>query len=272
MTPTPEAGPPARVPLLGVPLALTDYAGAVAYLLSWARRRDGARLVAAANTHVLSLARRDASFRAALDGFDLIVPDGMPLVWCLNRFARAGLTDRVYGPELTLRLLAASQGQEFRHYFLGGSDAVRERLLTVLGERFPALQVVGSHSPPFGTWDDAIHADLVGRIWAARPDFVWVGLGCPKQERLLAAWQPRLPPAVYLAVGAAFPLISGEVRQAPPGLQRLGLEWAFRLGRPPRRLGRRYLVHNTLFLWYVLQERWGSAAKRTTRVAPASRR
>jgi N-acetylglucosaminyldiphosphoundecaprenol N-acetyl-beta-D-mannosaminyltransferase len=244
---------PRVAPVLRLPVAVTDYASAVRLLLAWAKARAQPRLVAAANTHLVTTARCDPKFDAAIRQFDLIVPDGMPLIWYLNLFEDASLVDRVYGPTLMLCCLEAAPGP-FQHFFLGGSPELRQRLEHEVQRRFPRLQIVHGYSPPFGSWDESEDAAILAAILAARPQFVWVGLGCPKQELLLARLRDRLPPAVYLAVGAAFPLISGAVRQASPQLQKLGLEWAFRLSMEPRRLWKRYLVNNWLFLWFCAFE------------------
>ena len=244
---------PRVAPVLRLPVAIIDYASAVGLLLAWAKARAQPRLVAAANTHLVTTARCDPKFDAAIRQFDLIVPDGMPLVWSLNLLEGAALIDRVYGPTLMLRCLEAAP-DPYQHFFLGGSPELRQRLEHELQNRFPRLQIVQGYSPPFGSWDESEDTAMLSAILAAKPQFVWVGLGCPKQELFLARLRDRLPPAVYLAVGAAFPLISGAVRQAPPQLQKLGLEWAFRLSMEPRRLWKRYLINNLLFLCFSAHE------------------
>ena len=244
---------PRVAPVLRLPVAIVDYASAVGLLLAWAKARAQPRLVAAANTHLVTTARCDPKFDAAIRQFDLIVPDGMPLVWYLNLLEGAALIDRVYGPTLMLRCLEAAP-DPYQHFFLGGSPELRQRLEHEVQRRFPRLQIVHGYSPPFGSWDESEDIAILSAILAAKPQFVWVGLGCPKQELFLARLRDRLPPAVYLAVGAAFPLISGAVRQAPPQLQKLGLEWAFRLSMEPRRLWKRYLINNLLFLCFSAHE------------------
>jgi N-acetylglucosaminyldiphosphoundecaprenol N-acetyl-beta-D-mannosaminyltransferase len=241
------------VPVLGTPVAMTRHDDAVQLILQCAGNADRPYLVAAANTHLITLASRNGNYASTLEKFDFIVPDGMPLIWYLNFFEKADLSDRVYGPELMTRCLAAS-GSEQRHFFLGASDAMRERLQEVLKQRFPALTIVGGYSPPFGDWDDAEDAKICRAIRESEAQLVWVGLGCPRQEEFLARMKDRLPWGVYLAVGAAFPLISDAVPQAPKFLQKRGLEWAFGLSAGPRRLWRRHLVHNSLFVWGVLRE------------------
>ena len=245
------------VSVLDLLLAVTDYDGAVAQALAWAAAGAVPRAIAAANTHVVTLARRDARFREAMSRFDLCLPDGMPLVWVINRETHGALDDRVYGPTFMLRCLAASQGPAWSHFLLGGSEelllALREKLIA----RFPALRIAGTYAPPFGEWSPEENESILARLRAASVQFVWVGLGCPKQEYWIAHHKPNLPPAIYIAVGAAFAFHAGRVRQAPSWMQRAGLEWLFRLLAEPRRLGRRYLVFNSLFLFYLLRERIG---------------
>ncbi len=239
--------------MLGLPIAVCNYSEAVALLSAWAQNSSAAHLVAAANTHLVTTARGDKQFAAAMEKFDLVVPDGMPLVWYLNRLFNAGLKDRVYGPDLMRHSLAASDPTD-RHFLLGGTEEDRQRLEQVLRDKYPRARVLGSYSPPFGKWPFGEDEKIIGLLRDMGPNFVWVGLGCPKQELLLARLKDALPPAVYVAVGAAFSLISGTVKQAPPSWQRLGLEWAFRLLIEPRRLWRRYLVNNTLFVFYTALE------------------
>jgi N-acetylglucosaminyldiphosphoundecaprenol N-acetyl-beta-D-mannosaminyltransferase len=250
---SPEKGGFVQRPVLGLPVAICNYAEAVALLKGWARHSTAPRLVAAANTHLVTTSRRSAQFTVAMKQFDLIVPDGMPLVWYLNGLHHAGLSDRVYGPDLMRRCLAGSE-QSDRHFFLGGTGKERQRLEEMCRHKYPAVRIVGSYSPPFGDWAPDEDQKIIRLLGVAQPNFVWVGLGCPKQELLLARLKCALPPSVYLAVGAAFPLLAGTVKQAPPALQRLGLEWTFRLLMEPRRLWRRYLVNNTLFLFYTALE------------------
>ena len=238
-------------PVLGNHLAVTDYTGAVTLVRSWAAERKRAHLVAAANTHVVTLARHDPGFQAALKKFDLLLPDGMPLVWCMNRFGKAGMKDRVYGPTFMLHCLAATQG-EFSHFLLGGSQELLETLQQKLREKFPRLQIAGAYSPPFGQWPAGEDERIIGRIAESGAAVVWVGLGCPKQELWLARNRERLPAGVYPAVGAAFAFHAGMVKQAPMWMQSAGLEWVFRLLAEPGRLWKRYFVYNSLFLLYLL--------------------
>jgi len=248
-----------NVSVIGLPVAATDYAGAVDWILEKAAPRQRAWAVEAANTHVASLARHDPEFGAAMAEFDLICPDGMPLVWSLNRVLPPDrrLADRVYGPALMLETLRATEGRcaEFSHFFLGGGDATLARLRKRFADELPGTRIAGAYSPPFGEWPEGEFERIRRLIEDSGANLVWVGLGCPKQEHWIARNKERLPSAVYFGIGAAFAFHAGEVAQAPPILQRHGLEWAYRIFREPRRLFRRYFTHNSLFLWYSLRDK-----------------
>ena len=249
--------------VIGLPLACTDYAGAVEWILAKAAVTDSACAVEAANTHVAALARSDAGFGEAMSRFDLIVPDGMPLVWSLNAQLppEERLTDRVYGPTLMLETLKATAGKaEFRHFLLGGKESTLEKLQSSFADRFPGVAIAGAYSPPFGEWPEDEFQKICGMIRESGANLIWVGLGCPKQERWIARHKDRLPAGVYFGIGAAFAFHAGEVSQAPALLQKCGLEWAYRIAAEPRRLFRRYFTYNSLFVWYTLRDRLGRGA------------
>ena len=153
--------------------------------------------------------------------------------------------DRVYGPDLMLNLCEYSRAEGFTHFFYGGNPGVADDLRRTLETRFPGLRVVGTYCPPFRPLNDAERGALQALVAELRPDFFWVGLSTPKQERFMAEYLPQLPGAkVFLGVGAAFDLLTGRLRQAPRWMQRNGLEWFYRLTQEPKRLARRYLVNN----------------------------
>lgn len=245
------------IPVIGLPVAVTDYSGAVAWILEKAALRDRPYAVEAANTHVAALARRDAEFGETMAKFDLICPDGMPLVWSLNRHLPDSekLTTRVYGPTLMLETIRATNTPEspHRHFLLGGKSSTLDKLTARFAAEFPHSTIADAYSPPFGHWPDDEFDRIAEKITAARADLVWVGLGCPRQEHWIAKNKHRLPPAVYFGIGAAFAFHAGEVKQAPAAIQKFGLEWAYRMAMEPRRLFKRYLTYNSLFLWYTLR-------------------
>ncbi len=255
-----------RIPVIGLPVAATDYHGAVAWILEKAALRDQPYAVEAANTHVAALARSDADFGQSMSKFDLICPDGMPLVWCLNRQLPQSkkLTTRVYGPTLMLETIRATNtpNSPHRHFLLGGKSSTLEKLTTRFSHEFPHATLADTYSPPFGPWPDDEDERIIGKITASKADLVWVGLGCPRQEHWIAKNKHRLPPATYFGIGAAFAFHAGEVKQSPPALQKLGLEWLYRLAMEPRRLFKRYFTFNTLFLYHLLRNKSGKAKKR----------
>ena len=216
----------------------------------WMRRRER-HYVCVTSVHGVMECQRDPELRGIFNGSGLTTPDGMPLVW-LGRLAGFRHMDRVYGPDLMLALCERSAERGYRHFFYGGASGVPDRLSERLRRRMPELKVVGTHSPPFRPLTAAEREEALGMINGARPDVIWVGLSTPKQERWMAANAARLEAPVVIGVGAAFDFLSGGVRQAPRWLQRSGLEWLFRLGQEPRRLWRRYLINNPLFLVNVL--------------------
>lgn len=249
--------------VIGLPLACTTYAGAVAWILEQAVTVTDACAVEAANTHVAALARSDASFGEAMSRFDLIVPDGMPLVWSINAQLPAAerLTDRVYGPTLMLETLkATAEKPQFRHFLLGGKESTLSKLESVFAERFPGVAIAGTYSPPFGEWPAGEFERICSMIRDSGANLIWVGLGCPKQERWIARHKDQLPAGVYFGIGAAFAFHAGEVSQAPAILQKFGLEWAYRIAAEPRRLFKRYFTYNSLFVWYTLRDRFGRRA------------
>jgi N-acetylglucosaminyldiphosphoundecaprenol N-acetyl-beta-D-mannosaminyltransferase len=249
-----EDSPLITCQVLGVPLAATDYEGAVERARQWAKQ-PAVHAIAATATHPITAARRDPAFRATLAQQDMILPDGMPLVWVMNRRLEKRLSDRVYGPTFMLRLIEATQGEEWAHFFLGGTEGMLAALEKNLRAKFPSVRIAGTYSPPFTGWDAAEDARIVAMIRTSGANFVWVGLGSPKQERWVARLKNELPPAVYISVGAAFAFHAGLLQQAPAWMQKRGLEWLFRLLSEPRRLWKRYLVGNALFLWYLWLDR-----------------
>lgn len=236
---------------------MVNYLTAVDWAIERALRQNRAYTIEAANTHVAALARADGEFGDAIGKFDLICPDGMPLVWVANHRLPENqkLGDRVYGPELMLQTISATQKQAgCRHFLLGGRPETLEKLRSKFALEFPSAEISGIYAPPFGPWPDEENERIFTMIRESRANFIWVGLGCPKQELWIAQNKERLPPGVYYGIGAAFAFHAGEVRQSPPILQRLGLEWAYRLAMEPKRLFRRYFTYNSLFLYYLVRD------------------
>jgi N-acetylglucosaminyldiphosphoundecaprenol N-acetyl-beta-D-mannosaminyltransferase len=189
-----------------------------------------------------------------------VLPDGMPLVWLARRSAMK--LERLAGPDVMEAILDRGRRHGARHFFYGGAPGVAESLANAMTIRFPGLIVAGIDAPPFRGMTQQEDAAAIGAINAAAPDFLWVGLGSPKQELWLADHRDRLSVPAMLAVGAAFNFHSGAVRRAPRWMRRAGLEWLYRLLQEPRRLWRRYAFTNARFAEMVLSG-WihGSSAR-----------
>jgi N-acetylglucosaminyldiphosphoundecaprenol N-acetyl-beta-D-mannosaminyltransferase len=225
---------------------------ALAVIGGWIRRRER-RYVCVTNVHAVVEVHRDPSLVPVYASSGLVVPDGVPLVWVGRASGRAGVR-RVYGPDLMLALCEHAGREGLRCYFFGGAPGVAEELAAAMARRFPGLHVAGAESPPFRPPTEAEEDDTVRRLNAAAPDVVFVGLGCPKQERWMAAHRPRLDAPVLVGVGAAFDFHTGRLRQAPRWMMRAGLEWLFRLSQEPGRLWRRYLVYNPWFVALLVRQ------------------
>jgi N-acetylglucosaminyldiphosphoundecaprenol N-acetyl-beta-D-mannosaminyltransferase len=239
--------------VLGVRVDAVQIPDAVSQMEEWIRRRDACRFVAVTGMHGVTEAQHDSLLKKILNSADLVVPDGMPLVW-LGRIRGHALERRVYGPELMLAFCERAERKRYRHFFYGGAPGVPERLAAALCDRLPSLQVVGTFSPPFRPLSAREDERIVATINAAAPDVLWVGLSTPKQERWMFEHREKLAVPVMVGVGAAFDINAGIKRQAPRWMRERGLEWFFRLLQEPRRLWRRYLVYGPEFLVLVLLE------------------
>lgn len=238
-----------RVNLLGLRVSALDLPRAVAVIRGWFETGPATpRYICIRDAHGVVRAQSDAEFKRIHNDAAMVTSDGMPLVWMLRRLGQPDAR-RVYGPDLMLAVVGDPLLAAKRHYFYGGAPGVAEKLIARLRATAPDLNVVGWRSPPFGDFDLATREAEGAVISASRPDFVWVGLGTPKQERWMALETPRLGIPVTVGVGAAFDFHAGLKPQAPAFMQRNGLEWAFRLASEPRRLWKRYLVTVPSFAW-----------------------
>jgi N-acetylglucosaminyldiphosphoundecaprenol N-acetyl-beta-D-mannosaminyltransferase len=211
----------------------------VALIQRWIRSDIKGRYVAVTGMHGIAESQSDSDLRNALASADLVVPDGMPLVW-LGRWHRHPLKRRVYGPELMETFCRETAGA-YRHFFYGGGDGTAERLANSLQERF-GIVVAGTYAPPFRPLTNEEQQEVASRVEEAAPDVLWVGLSTPKQEKWMHQNRGKLSVPVMLGVGAAFDINSGRTLQAPVWMREHGLEWLFRLSTEPKRLWRRYLI------------------------------
>ncbi len=231
--------------ILGMRVDATAYEEAAAAIVDMAESGQGG-VTCVATVHMVMEAWDDPAFRALVNRSELVTSDGVPLVWGLQRLGIPH-AERVYGPDLTLAVCEHAARRGVPVGFLGGTPAVLDSLAAALRERLPGLHVAFTCSPPFAALTPEEDMRLVEDIEASGARVLFVGLGCPKQERWMAAHREALSCAM-LGVGAAFDFLAGHKRQAPRFMQRAGLEWLFRLLCEPRRLWHRYAVHNPRFV------------------------
>lgn len=205
------------------------------------------------NAYTLSIATKSSEFAELLNRGDLNLPDGMPLVWIARRLG-IPLADRAYGPDVMAKVMDRGRKAGITHYLYGSSPEVISSLEANIPATWPGSKVVGAESPPFRELTTEEAEAMVERVNSVSPDVVWVGLGAPKQDRFVDRFRGRIN-APLVPVGAAFDFHAGAIPQAPTWMQERCLEWAYRLAKEPRRLWRRYLVGNLVFLMGVARAR-----------------
>jgi len=258
-------GRPAKRLVTGVEISTTSYREVVACCERWLHeRRSGlvlpARYICVTSVHGIITAQDDAEFRKILNSADVVTPDGMPLVWALRSLG-AKNQERVYGPDLMLRICESAVVKGFRVFLYGSHEDCLEKLRLRLHETFPDLRIVGWWAPPFRPLTSDEENWVVSRITSSEAEIIFVGISTPKQERWMYRHRECFPGAVMIGVGAAFDFHAGRVRQAPRWIQRNGLEWLFRLLMDPVRLWRRYLLVTPRFLpLWAIQRFFGRAS------------
>ena len=240
--------------VLGVPIDAVSWETALDRILGWARQRSS-RYVCICNAHVTVTAAQEPDFWRVVEAADMATPDGAPVAWMMRRIGFPGQA-RVNGPDLTWKLCRRCADDGVSVFFVGGAESTLDRLRGNLLEAFPGLSIAGMESPPFRPLTEDEDRSLVERINAGGAGVVFVGLGCPKQERWMAEHRGRVN-GVMIGVGAAFDFHAGTVKRAPRWMQRVGLEWLHRLASEPGRLWRRYLVTNSLFVLGALRQLLG---------------
>lgn len=238
-----------RANVLGVGVSAINLPQAIGLFEKWvAKGRRG--YVCVTGVHGVMEARRDPEFRKILNESLLTTPDGMPTVWVgrAQGFRRMG---RVFGPDLMLGVCEMSVRRGFSHFLYGGQPGIAEKLRSALQRKFPGLRVVGTYTPPFGPLRPEQELELIEQVATANPDFFWVGLSTPKQERWMAESGNRLNTRILVGVGAAFDIHTGGIKDAPEWVKLCGLQWLHRLQQEPKRLWKRYLINNPGFLWKI---------------------
>lgn len=232
--------------IVGMRVDITNYEDATKRIIAWAQEHES-KSVFASNVHMTMETYDDPEFAQIVNNADLITPDGMPLVWALQSLGSRNAS-RVYGPTLTLDVCQAAAKTGIKIALYGGTNESLGAFTDFLQERFPGINIVCQISPPFRSLTMDEDTSYTNTIIDSGAQVLFVGIGCPRQENWIAKHQGKIP-AVMLGVGAAFDFHSGRVKQAPPWMQKTGLEWLFRLIMEPRRLWKRYFKHNPRFLF-----------------------
>ncbi len=212
-----------------------------------ARPQDRATIVTITNVHAVMSARRDPELRRAIDEADITTPDGMPIAWALRSMGNPD-QDRIHGAKVTTTALESGLERGWRHYFYGSTVETLDNLQAALKKNYEGIEIAGTQSPPFRELDAAEEDAVAAEVMETKPDFVWVGLGMPKQEKWMLRNKHRYPGVALVGIGAAFDFIAGTKPEAPAWMQKTGLEWVFRLASEPRRLWRRYIFNNPAYL------------------------
>lgn len=250
MTTTDQSRTVLRFPVLDCLISRTNMACAAESLRERITEGSGG-YVCFSNVHTVVTSRKDTKLRDATNDSFLSVPDGKPLS-IVARWRGLKDVDRVAGPDFMPHFIGTAK--DVRHFFYGSTPETLEKLAANLRTRFPGVQIAGTYSPPFGPMSPEETKKALETIRQARPDLIWVGLGAPKQEYWMAQHWQDLRPAVLLGVGAAFDFHAGQLARAPSWVRRSGLEWLHRLLSEPRRLWKRYLVTNSLFIYYLAND------------------
>lgn len=239
--------------VLGVRVDAVQIPEVIVTMREWIEARRDARYIAVTGMHGVTETRHDPGFRGVLDAADLVVPDGMPLVW-MGRLKGHSLERRVYGPELLTEFCRATAPLGYRHFFYGGAPGVAASLAERTRSAFPGVRIAGVFSPPFRELEEREKEQVRLMVNRSAPDILWIGLSTPKQEKWMFENRAYLDVPVMVGVGAAFDLNTGRIRQAPAWMRENGLEWLYRFSMEPRRLWRRYLLRGPEFAWNVSLE------------------
>lgn len=245
--------------VLGVPIDILTWDAAIDRIFAWADARES-RAVCICNVHSVVTARSHREHAKAIAAADMVTADGAPVAWMLRKQGHVG-QPRISGPDLMWNCCRRAAENRVAIFLYGGTPAVIRRLEEVLCSQFSGIEIAGSYSPPFRKLSEQEDEAVVQMINRSGAQIVWVGLGCPKQEAWMFAQRNRVQ-AVMIGVGAAFDFHAGAIARAPRWMQRVGLEWLHRLSQNPRRLAKRYLVGNTVFIFAALTEGFRGRTRR----------
>lgn len=250
-----------RVRVVSLDVDVCDHRSVVECVVELVNRREGG-YVCFSTVHMVMESHDNPEYGAKVNAADLIVPDGMPLVWIQKLSGKNAA--RVRANDAMILLCEHAAKNSLSVGFYGGKQEVIDAMISRANRELPDLKIVYAFSPPFRPLTDKEDAAIIEDIKKAAPDILFMGLGCPKQENWMASHKSKLG-AVMLGVGASFDFYAGNVKESPEWMGRLGLEWLFRLTQEPRRLWRRYLILNPRFMWLAMLQLLRSNAEARTK-------
>lgn len=241
--------------ILGIRVDAIDMQAAVSRVLTLLS--NGSKgFVCVAGVHGVMEAQRHPQLRRVYAEAAMTIPDGMPLVWVGHTQGKRHMR-RVTGPDLMLELFSRPEFCHTTHFLYGGEEGVAEELRSRLKQQFPTARIIGTYTPPFRDLDSFEEQQFIARISMLKPDIIWVGISCPRQELFMARYLPLLETKLMFGVGAAFDYHTGRIRDCSTWIKRAGLQWLHRLMQDPRRLWRRYLHNNPAFVWLITLQMLG---------------
>lgn len=245
--------------ILGVQVAVTDMKRTLRFLEENMEELRG-DYICVSNVHTTVMAYEDEEYRKIQNNAAIVLPDGKPLSVIEKTKGGFKEAEKVSGPDLMPEVFSLSERTGYRHFFYGSTEKTLELLKDNLLKQYPKLQIAGMYAPPFRRLTKEEDEKIIQEINAAKPDFLWVGLGAPKQEIWMGEHKGKVS-AVMIGVGAGFDFHAGVVKRAPVWMQKCGLEWLYRLSQDPGRLWKRYVVTNSKFVWYMITQRHRKAKK-----------
>jgi N-acetylglucosaminyldiphosphoundecaprenol N-acetyl-beta-D-mannosaminyltransferase len=241
--------------VLGFPIEAANTASALTWVAEdLAEKRKG--YICFVSVHGLMEAHRDARVAESYTAASLCLPDGAPLAW-VGQWQGEQAMRRVAGPEFMLEVFEDQRFRNATHFLYGGEEGVAELLRERLLQKFPYTKIVGTYTPPFRELNGEEETAVIDTIHRLKPDMLWVGIGCPKQEQFMHRYQNLLDTTLMFGVGAAFDFHTGRIQDSPDWIKRAGLQWLHRLVQDPRRLWKRYLRSNTAFVWHLTLQKLG---------------
>ncbi len=232
---------------------LTSYIDAYGKVISYLLNDKKPTYITVNNVHTVTEAAGNGKYNEVLNNSFLSLPDGKPLVIYLKLKGYKNI-NRIFGPTFFEKTLELGQKDGLKHYFFGASQNTLDKMINVIKGKYPKAIIAGSFSPPFKPFTEEENTKFIEEINKSGADIIWVGLGAPKQELWMYDNYKRLNKGIMIGIGAGFSYLAGDTKHAPKWMKDLALEWLYRLIQEPRRLWKRYLVTNTLFLWYCFLE------------------